>query len=274
MVLFDSHVHIYDCFNLDIFFAKTFQNFSTAAGAVGREQGSTICFLLLTESDGYNYFAKLCALAEIPPEGSEKASWKVSRTGEEHSLCVTHGSYPSILFYVVAGRQLITAERLELLALFTDGEFAEGEDFGETVAAVAAQGGLPVCPWGAGKWLGERGRKVSNYFREERDDVFFAGDSGGRPLFWPAPALFELARKNNRHILSGTDPLPLAGEEGRAGSFGSRLAGECRIDLHRPAFSLKENLLQPETEVKQYGRLQGPVRFIWNQFNLRFNKGK
>ena len=274
MVLFDSHVHIYDCFNLDIFFAKAFQNFSTAAGAAGGERENLVCFLLLTESDGYNYFSKLCALAESSPEGGETASWKISRTGEEHSLCVTHGSYPSILFYVVAGRQLITAERLELLALFTDGEFAEGEGLSETLAAVASRGGLPVCPWGAGKWLGERGRKVSKYFREERDDVFFAGDSGGRPLFWPAPALFELARKNNRHILSGTDPLPLAGEEGRVGSFGSRLAGESRIDPHFPAGSLKESILQSETEVEQYGRLQGPVRFIWNQFNLRFNKGK
>lgn len=264
MILFDSHVHIYDCFNLDTFFEKAFCNFRKAAGNIDENSGHLTCFLLLTEAKGYDYFAQLRALA-----GGKTTPWKIFETAENNSLLVTHDRHSSMSVFVVAGRQLVTAERLELLALFVMNELQDGMEFEQAIVEVSRNGGIAVCPWGAGKWLGKRGNRLSQCFLQEDAESFFVGDSGGRPHFLPAPSIFKSAKKKNSHILSGTDPLPLFGEESRVGSFGGSLIGDYALDMQRPAFSLKEILLQPESEIGQFGRLQGLLAFIKNQLNLR-----
>ncbi len=269
MVLFDSHVHIYNCFDLDIFFAKAFENFQAAASGLNEETENRICFLLLTESKGYNYFARLQALAGDSETGTGKRSWQVFETKEQQSLLITHEDYSGISLFVVAGRQLVTAERLELLALCTESKIQDGLELDHAVEAVIECGGIAVCPWGAGKWLGSRGTVLEKRLHHPGSSPLFAGDSGGRPLFWPTPGPIKLAKNKKSPILSGTDPLPLIGEERRVGSFGGSIAGDNSLDIQAPGASLKSLLLDPETDVQPFGRLQNPLLFVKNQLNLR-----
>ena len=274
MVLFDSHVHIYNCFDLDIFFAKAFENFRNAAKTFHSETENRICFLLLTESNGYNYFAWLRAFARDHGAETRKRSWTVTETKEQHSLLVNHEDYSDMSLFVVAGRQLITAERLELLALHTDRKIQDGLELDRAVEVVTESGGIAVCPWGAGKWLGSRWNVLDKNLKHDNSVSLFVGDSGGRPLFWPTPGSIKLAKKKKSPILSGTDPLPLIGEERRVGSFGGYIADDQSLDKQQPASSLKALLLDPATDVQPFGRLQNPLLFIKNQFNLRLADNK
>lgn len=52
----------------------------------------------------------------------------------------------------MAGRQIVTAEKLEVLALGTDLDIDDGRPIREVLSLVTENGGLPVIPWGAGKW--------------------------------------------------------------------------------------------------------------------------
>lgn len=266
MILFDAHTHIYDCFDLDRFFDAAFENFRRNGGTFTRMAGCT-CFLLLTESRGVHYFSRLQGMAAGGEQ--EVRTWSVKSTKENHSLWVAHTGYPDMRLAVVAGRQLITREGLELLALFSDEAFADGMALERAVLAVVDRGGVAVCPWGAGKWLGKRGRVLRECARQNRTEHFFLGDSGGRPSVWPRPRLLDQVVRGSK-IISGSDPLPLPGEERRAGSFGGCLDGICSAET--PAASLRGLLLDPAVEVTGYGRQLPVPAFVRSQVALRVGK--
>jgi len=263
MILFDGHTHIYDCYDLEKFFTAAFKNFSNA-GAKLKSGSSITCFMLLAESSGVNYFKKL---QNLVASGESEAStpWRVEESDEDFSLLLFHEDFPSMRLVVAAGRQLITKEKLELLALLTEQDFEDGMTLEKGVQAVSDAGGLPVCPWGAGKWMGTRGEVLTAYMLNE-DKLFFLGDSGGRPSFWPRPSLFKGASVKTK-LLSGSDPLPLAGEEIKVGSFGTYINCECPSE--QPVTFLKELLKKPDVELTGYGRLCCPLMFFKNQIALR-----
>ena len=142
--------------------------------------------------------------------------------------------------YILAGRQIVTKEDLEVLALATDSCFEEGQPLEKTIQAVLKKGGIPVVPWGFGKWIGTRGRHLQRLVKSAPMGLFFA-DSSSRPTFWSEPLLFDRARRNGLAILSGTDPFPLKSEVNRVGLAGFKIAGI--LDDARPATSLRQALL-------------------------------
>jgi hypothetical protein len=133
-------------------------------------------------------------------------------------LTVTNGNGQSV--HVVAGRQVATRERLEVLALATTAEVADGGDILETVERIAAAGGIPVLAWAPGKWLGRRGRRVHAILSEVQPGGLLIGDTAMRPRGWPTPRLMLEAKRRGFAIVAGTDPLPLAGEESLIGRYG------------------------------------------------------
>ena len=171
---------------------------------------------------------------------------------------------------VVAGRQIPTRERLEILAVGTRREFEEGQPTRGLIQRVAQTGALPVVPWGAGKWMGERGQLVDGLIRSSELPLFFLGDSGNRPVFWPRPTHFRRAEEEGIKILSGSDPLPFSGETKRVGSFGVALKGS--LDAETPAQDLKRRVLNPSTVLHQFGSGETPLRFIRNQLRMQFRK--
>lgn len=263
MILFDGHVHIYDCFDLDLFLTAAWKNLSSYAEKLGGAgDGDAQYYLLLTESAGLDYFKKL---TENVSSSSQMSSWTVEVVEDDLSLALHHKTHPKRLLTVVAGRQLITKENLEVLALFSHSVFPDGMELEEAVQRVAAEGGIGVCPWGAGKWLGARGKVLSEFAKSGTKGTFFLGDSGGRPFFWPRSSLCSNDSFAER-LISGTDPLPISGEEHRVGSFGGMIKAGC--DPERPAAALRELLLD-KTKISGFGTPMGVISFLRNQIGVR-----
>ena len=268
MILFDAHVHIYDVFHLDTLIISAFENFDAAIRSLRQDMKNCSCFLLLAESNGPHYFSELREKAQREGRGFS-GSWSLAMTQENRSLQVFHPDFPDLSLFIVAGRQLVTKERLELLALFTDGEFAAGMDMQKAVDTVVSNGGLPVCAWGAGKWLGKRGLFLKDFLQSSAGSAVFLGDSGGRPTPWRPSRLLYLP-SHRRRVVSGTDPLALAGEEKRVGSFGGYLEGIC--EQGRPAQYLQERMLKKDVNIRSFGRSLNMISFVRNQALLRMQR--
>lgn len=262
MILCDGHVHIYDCYDLDTFFTAAFQNFSHAAAQQQKKSPPT-CFMLLAEATGVYYFKKL---QDVARSGDTPGTpWRAEETDETDGLYLFHKDFPSMRLIVAAGRQIITKEKLEILALMTAHDFEDGMTLERTVEAVIAAGGIPVCPWGVGKWLGTRGQVLTKYMLN-KSGLLYLGDNGGRPSFWPRPSLFK-GDTVEKKLLSGSDPLPLSNEEGKAGQFGTLI--DCDCPEERPVTFLRDELKKYERELTGFGRLCCPLTFFKNQVALR-----
>jgi|GEM_PF-4096143 len=125
MIFVDAHVHIYDCFDLETFLNSALENFKSEAARCGQEDSFT-ALLLLTETARENWFHHLAGYATMESGTGDKAigNWTFHRTNENCSLYAQ--SENSYGLFLIAGRQIVTAENLEILALATDKEFQDG----------------------------------------------------------------------------------------------------------------------------------------------------
>ena len=258
-IFVDAHVHLYECFDINQFLNSTWKNFAQLAQKQNIE--SFVPILLLTESK-QNFFQMFKQQATGSSLlGNNVKDWTFQCTQENLSLTACNQHQQKI--YLIAGQQVVTQENLEVLALITDESFADGLPLEDTVQDIVAKGGIPVIPWGFGKWMGQR-KQVLNRFLKHHSGIFL-GDNSGRPV-WFCPPYF---RQAERRILPGTDPLPLASQVNRPGSFGFTIQGN--LSLEEPGLQLKQMLLDPQTNLHPYGSLESPWRFIRNQFALRLS---
>ena len=273
LILIDSHVHLYNCFDFDRFFDSAFNNFSNS---VKNSSGLNpfLSVLLLTETSNDRYFQELSRSVKSPGENPNSShpsplkKWKLRATGESCSLYAHRAGTEGL--YLIAGRQIVTAENLEVLALASAEDFEDGQPLETTLERTIAAGGIPVIPWGFGKWVGRRGKILGDLLEENKFPVLFLGDNSGRPIFWPRPPLFEQAERQGMRVLPGTDPLPFPRESLRPGGFGFSMAGQ--LDPEQPARSLKQLLLEEKTPIQPYGSLENPWRFIRNQIAMQIVK--
>ena len=255
-LLVDAHVHLHDCFDLSQFLDAASANFQQQSDRLGLDQPA-IGILLLAEVKGVNAFTQL--VEQQQQLNQQLSSWKITPTHEAISLRLTHTSGQTLL--IMAGRQVVTEEGIEVLALMTEGMLEDGFSLEKTLAEAIAANSLPVLPWGVGKWLGKRGKLVASGLAAS-PDTLFAGDNGGRPGFWPLPSFCK-------RQLPGTDPLPLSYEVERPGSFG--FVTQAVLDRDRPGECLKQVLSRPQPDIQTYGRAQSPWRFLKNQSLLRLS---
>ncbi|HEX6114559.1 MAG TPA: methyltransferase domain-containing protein [Geminicoccaceae bacterium] len=261
-LLVDAHVHLHGCFECGRLFDAAAANFARAKNDL-RVEGDVYGCLMLTESAGVDQFA---ALAE---RERDTGAWQLRSTEEPESLLATRSGILPVL--VIAGRQIVSAEGIEVLALGTRAQMQDGRPLADTIDAVRAEGALAVLPWGFGKWWGERGRAVDAYLASvSPPGEIFLGDNGGRPTGLPMPRQFAHAPRRGVRILPGSDPLPHPGEVERIGSCGFVL----RLDLdpRRPLATLRSRLQTLERQPVRFGRLQSPGRFVVNQLWLRLRK--
>ncbi len=259
VILVDAHVHFYRCFDAPGFLAAASANFSLEARRRGWDNFSAL--LLLAETSNDRWFERL---ASRRVKGST-GGWTFRRTEEADSLIAEADGCRSLT--LIAGRQIVTAERLEVLALATPEYFADGGAVVPVLKMVKDRGALPVLPWGAGKWLGQRGKLVREALQHAPPSPLFCGDSSQRPVVWPRPRMFSLADRLGIKVLAGSDPLPLPPEAARAGSFGFSMAGA--ISPKRPARDVRRLLSDRATALTPYGRLERPFRFFSNQLRIR-----
>ena len=266
MIYLDGHVHIYQEFSLVDLFAAAFGNLTRQRELIAPAEPASF-LLLLTEGAGYNRFTELRRVVESGA-GELSGGWQLENTAEEGSLRVVGRGRDTVnCLYLVAGRQLITRERLEVLALACPTLLADGRSLAETVGEVRAAGGVAVLPWGVGKWLGRRGKIVESYLQSADPEGLFVGDNGGRPVFWPEPGLFATAARRRIGLLSGSDPLPLTGEERRCGGFGTSLTGDCGGQT--PAADLQKALVEGKADLRPFGRRLALGQFLRTRLALQ-----
>jgi hypothetical protein len=267
-LLIDAHVHVHDCFPLDAFFEQAHGNFQQAAREHG--WGPALGVLMLTESEGVDWFGRLARMAagSAADHGTRSTSWTIEATGDPAAIVATRGGRRLLL---VAGRQVIAREGLEVLLLGTRSSMPDGQPIRDILAQGARLGALRVIPWSAGKWLFGRGRLLNELVAAARPgDGFFLGDGASRPFFWTKPRHFDRAERQGLRILPGTDPLPFPRQAGRAGSFGFRLEGT--VDLSLPSEGVKAALRDPASRLVAFGRPERLVPFVRNQIAMQRRK--
>ena len=279
-ILFDGHVHIYGCFTLDVLLDAAQRNFSKAAIGLGLK-GKVTGVLLLAETshdDWFNYVRDKCKKNQQIL--NEDSVWEFQVTPDSDALLATKRkasqaklgqaqkmASDDIQVYIIAGRQIITAEGLELLALATNHSFEDGLTVNAALDAVRSCDAIPVFPWAVGKWLGNRGKVLASLLSSDSKGGLFLGDNGGRPICWKNPSHFVQARALSMAILPGTDPLPFAGEAERLGSFGFAVQGA--LSNRQPVNDLKILLRATGTKVQVYGQCSKLWRFLYYQIRLR-----
>lgn len=257
--LVDGHVHIHPAFDRGRFLDAAAANFRAGAREIGLPAPAP-GVLMLTESAGDHAFDELATAA-----GAGVAGWSVTRTAEPISLLLTRPGGDRV--YLVSGRQIVTSDRLEVLALAARDEIADGSPLEVTVRAVRAAGALPVIPWGFGKWTGSRRRRLAEFLQSSDGNGVLLGDNGGRLNVGPLPALLGEALSTGLPVVPGSDPLPFASHSERAGRYGFVLTAG--IDPDRPARTVVQYLLSRKDQPCPFGRLTPLPAFLVSQLRMQ-----
>ncbi len=274
MIFVDAHVHIYDCFDVEQLLDAALANFSAAQEAAGIAENDVFNVLLLVEGKKDNWFQRLQAEATTDGQVTKKISphWHVELDLADASLLAFRGESAAQKLHIGCGQQIVSREKIEVLSLFCKQKVENGLDLAGTVSAIQESQGIAVLPWGVGKWMGKRGKQIAETLGHQQGQNFFLGDNGGRPAFWPEPALFAAAARQGIAVLPGSDPLPLKDEAGRVGSFGFYLKSK-NTGGQSVLSCLQQALQAPDIQEKIYpfGVLQQNALFVSNQLKLRFS---
>ncbi len=265
LLALDSHIHLHDISNLPGLLDSTVREFRKAIGQQMADR-PFLGMLVLTEPRTRPTFASL--RHEIKQStAAGKGTWTLTGTEEAISLRATHSGGDTL--FLTSGQQIVTRENLEVLALLVLPEVPDGLSLAETVTEIVRLGGLAVLPWGVGKWLGTRGRIVSNFLDKNTKLPVFLGDNGGRPSFWKSIPQFRQAKKAGIPILRGSDPLHCSHRRRGAGSYGNLLT--CQIDMQQPGKSVRAALTNMHSSPAEFGKLEQPWHFCKDQLTLRIS---
>lgn len=261
-LVIDAHVHMYECFDLAVFFESAFHNLTKLVGGYD-DQSNIELVLLLTETQRENGFSRLVEASQEPDQplcrGTE--TWYCRSTDEQESVLIESSSGKHL--YVIAGQQLVVAEGLELHALATSEKLAEGQSLDESIREVKQSGAIAALPWGTGKWFGGRGKLLHSNICEITHSGVLLSDSGIRPTIWPESSLF----RSGAGVIAGTDPLPIPNEASRVGSYGFVLDAEWSPDT--PAQSMRKCLSGNSLSAERVGNRQGFWQFLARQVAIR-----
>lgn len=258
----DGHVHVHDGFTWDAVVEAALLNF-TRAGALSAARGSAGGCLVLTEPAGAEAFCALAAAGRAPVRG-----WSME-VGDDGCSVVLRRE-PRDALVIVAGRQIATLERLEVLAVGTVRRLPDGRPIREILAAVTDAEAVPVVPWGLGKWAGARGRIVQSLLDDPALPWFCLGDNGGRARSLPAPALFGRAEAIGRPVIGGSDPLPMRRQVHRIGSYGFLV--EDWPETARAGEALVRRIRAMTASPPAFGSLSSMSALIGSQVRLRWRR--
>ena len=261
LTLIDTHVHYYPFCTFPEYFDAAYSNMLAAAKKLDSLQAFTPILCLL-ETQTSHWYQDLLAIAASK---KQIGNWQLESLDNDQLLQLTNNNESELLF--LPGQQIITSENLELLIIGVTNKIPHKnpvhfyiEKYSDTY--------LVIIPWGVGKWLGSRGRIVSNLIRQQSDYKFALGDNSGRTSAWKYVPQFNQARQMGINILAGSDPLPIAGQHKKVGSYGSVITGS--LQKQNLASQIREILLDTQTSnIKSYGQLDSLYHFIISQLLLR-----
>lgn len=257
-IAIDTHVHLYPGADAGRALTAGVDHLNAA------QHGADRLALVLTETSRDNAFEDL-ALGRRGAEG-----WSCDRVAKDPAALWASNASEGQTALLLAGRQIQTRERLEVLALVTTERFDDGMPIRTILAQLHAQRIPAVLPWGVGKWLGRRGDEVAAILASAGAHGLMLGDNAGRPRIWRTPSQFAQAKRAGVPVLPGSDPLPLPGAEAGIGAFGCVL--ETSLDESCPASSLREHLFTLRGQPIQIGERRGLSAVISEQIALRRRK--
>ena len=251
MIICDAHVHLHP-FHPP---AEALRALAAHLGRLARAAGApdAACLALMAERAGENIFAAAC-------RGELHAAPFSLRPASDGSAVEARTPDGRSALWLIPGRQVVTRERLEVMAATVDAKIPDGLPIADTLAAVRAAGGMPGLPWGVGKWLGERGRIVRKLLDDNASGGLWLCDSGLRPYGWPTPPLLRLARRRGLAVLAGTDVLPRPGDE----RFGGRYAAfsPAGFDPAAPLAAARRMLTASQNGLRLLGARAWPWTFL------------
>ncbi len=265
-ILVDGHVHIYRHFSTSACLDWALKNFGKTAESLTLS-GNIDHVLFLAESSGNDWFAGQQLLARTEPQARLGVYQRVA-TMENNSIVFSGPSAKNLV--VLAGRQIVSLEGIEVLALGLNEPFPDRIPLQKVLSDMEMRACITVLPWGVGKWLGRRRHVIASLLAQERKPGLFLADSGNRPCFWPLPKFFQPPGPYAPCTLSGSDPLPLANQEKRIGTCGFLLKGP--LDLLRPYGSLKEKIEGQTCPIQTFGKSAGLFSFFSDQLAMQFKK--
>lgn len=190
-LLIDSHAHLHDCFPIDAFLNASLHNFSALEKKAKRHSGATVGVLMFADMPGQNSLKRIESQADTLSN-----NWQIVRTAETCSLGVNWRG--KLRLIAVAGRQITTAAKLEVLALATSATYADGRPLHDIVEQVHSDGAIAVLPWGFGKWWFDRGARLDSFIENAASKLeterVFIGDSACRPRMFRRPPMFSTLR--------------------------------------------------------------------------------
>lgn len=196
LVAADTHSHIYEMYDVQKYISSAFKHLKNG-----------VLFLTQSNKSSPAYETIVSRLINLPGLTIERMEGfaKVSEVASGNQI------------YIVPGVQIISEEKIEVLALAYEAEDLSGEKAEAIIAKLNSMNGPVVLPWSPGKWLGKRGGTISRLIIEYPRLNFMIGDIAIRAL--GEPELFKKARAKSIRILCGSDSLPLAGEERMGGIY-------------------------------------------------------
>ena len=265
LIVADTHVHVYRGYDVAAALHHGLRNLTelarrcgadpAAEDSAGAEEsnlvvgGGPLLVLFLVEAEGCDSFEALRQgrLKEQLP------GWSVQAAGEDCAVWLEAsetGAPEAERLLLVAGRQLVTQERLEVLALATDAGLPQSLDSRGAIASVHEAGGVPVLSWAPGKWSFQRGELVAAVIAASSPEHLLIGDSSLRSSA-TEPRLMRRAQQRGFKVVAGSDPLPIGGEERILGSYGTFWRGE--VEMDEPLRSLRPMLLDPAVPAARVG---------------------
>lgn len=265
-LMVDGHVHIYDSYDLDKFFKIANAYLDHYYNKLYANGSPYEKVLLLTEGKTNDFFWQL------KKEGgfANDSGFQCRETKEQESIVLTKDGKP--VCYILRGRQIVTEENLEVLALATNQTIEDGLPMDTVIEMLTKANDLAVLAWGFGKWLFKRGKVIQRVLDTCRSPYLLAADNSGRPVFWPTPNAFKKAKALNIPRINGSDPLPFKEEIAKVGSYGFTVEGE--FDPEEPGRSMREILTIPGVgdEIELFGKRDGVFPFFTRQAKIYLKK--
>jgi hypothetical protein len=248
-LVLDGHIHLYPGYDWRVAIRALVENLGKLAG------DDAVLIGLLAEGAGYGFFREV----RSNPGKFSTDSLSLEASPDPGALVVKLDR--QIKAYLICGRQVVTAERLEVLAIGTDVDIPDGQPVKQTLEFLKATGAVAVLSWSPGKWFFARGRIVRNLLEAMAAGSFFLGDTALRPLGWPYPSLMAMGRRLGYKVMGGSDPLPLPGEERRIGTYG--VCVRAMFDPGAPAESVRRMMHYGNAFYTPVGGRLCPMVFAW-----------
>jgi len=260
VLLIDTHVHVYDSFDADRFLdcAADYLAHESKRRAMAAPVAGT---LMLSETSRDHFFERFI-------QSSPDSRWSSRPTQEAcSSIACREGRAMLIL---IAGRQIMTQENLEVLALGCPARFEDGQPIESIIHQVLDLDGLCVLPWGVGKWTGKRGRLIKQLIDSNIAKDIFLSDNANRLMASPMPPLLRYGQEREMKVLAGSDPLPMQSHVNRGGTYGVVL--DAPITLETPGADIGRAIRKLEHSPVHFGQRSGIDQFVVSQVAMQWRK--